>query len=80
MDEGGIRKQKTLDHGDVESVADGLGLLEVEEVANGKIIRKGRSALGEAHEALSFNAAERAKKSMTLLRMDELGQATPSEE
>ena len=40
IDEGGIRHQEVLDDVDIEGIADGPGLVEVEEVAKKFIFRK----------------------------------------
>ena len=73
MDEGSVGHQKMLDHVDVEGVADGSGLIEVEEGAKGLIRRQRRSSIREAHEAFSFDAAERAQELMSIVDVDEFG-------
>ena len=73
MDEGSVWHQKMLDHVDVEGVADGPGLIEVEEGANGLIRRQRRSTIREAHEAFSLDAAKRAQELMSIVDVDELG-------
>ena len=67
-----------LDDVDVVGVADGPGLLEVEEVADELVLRKGRCTHREAHEAFTFCAAERSKELMAVLLMDEPSQTATS--
>ena len=73
MDEMSVRHEEVPDHAHAEGVADGSGLLEVEEVASGLVRGKRGCTIWEAHESLPLDAAEGPKKLMTLLLVDELG-------
>ena len=51
--------KKVTDHMDIEDVAGCSGLLKMEEVIDGDVVRQTGSASREAHGELSFAAAER---------------------
>jgi len=58
VDVGGVRSKKVTDHMDIEGVAGCSGLLKMEEVIDGDVVRQTGSA-SRAHDEFSFTAAER---------------------